>query len=293
MGLRGDFQLTNGVISIGVNNMGAELTNLRSEKTGLEYLWQADPDFWGKHAPVLFPIVGALKDNTYIYQGKTYHMNQHGLVRTMRFDKVAKTDHSISFRLQSTEETLKHYPFRFELFIDYELVDNKVCVRYRVNNLDSALMLFSIGAHPGFRCPLEKGESYEDYSIVFDKPQTLKRYLLDEGLIAPHSEPLLKAEKELRITRDMFDKGALVFKKVNFQRVQLLNKATGHGVAMEASGFPYFGIWAMPGANFVCLEPWHGIADNAITNQRFEDKDGIRTIPGKGEFVTQYSIELM
>jgi len=291
--LSGDFRLTNGVISIGVNNMGAELTNLRSEGTGLEYLWQADPKFWGKHAPVLFPIVGALRDNTYTFQGNTYHMNQHGLARTMRFDDVAKSDHAISFRLRATEETLKHYPFNFELFIDYELIDDKVIVRYRVHNLDSALMLFSIGGHPGFRCPLQHGERYEDYSIIIEPPQTLNRYLLDDGLIAPHTEPLLDGEAEIKLTRDMFDRGALVFKDVDFKSVQILNQATGHGVTMEASGFPYFGIWAPPGADFVCLEPWHGIADNAVTNQRFEDKEGIRTLAGKSEFSTEFSIKVM
>jgi galactose mutarotase-like enzyme len=285
------YTITNGVIMIGVKNAGAELTSLRSEKTGLEYLWQGDPKFWGKHAPVLFPIVGRLKDDTYTYQGRTYHMNQHGLARTMRFELARKKSDAISFRLRYDEETLKQYPFKFQLKIGYALEGDALRVDYEVRNLDDEVMLFSIGAHPGFRCPLLPTEEYEDYSIMWDHDVRLRRYFLEDGLVASHTEPLVLGERELRLTRDMFNRDAIVFKDIGFQRVRLVNRQTGHGVTMSMKGFPYFGIWAKPGANFVCLEPWKGVGDSVHASGRLMDKEGILPLKARDMFRASYSIK--
>lgn len=282
--------LTNGVITIGVRNVGAELTSLRSERTGLEYLWQGDPAFWGKHAPVLFPIVGRLKGDAYTYQGKTYHMNQHGLARTMRFELAEKKSDAISFRLRYDEETLERYPFKFELGIRYALEDDTLRVGYEVRNLDEEVMLFSIGAHPAFRCPLLPGEDYEDYSIVWDHDVRLRRHFIEDGLIDVRTEPIMLGERELRLTRDMFDRGAIVLKDIGFQRVRLESRVTTHGVTMDMAGFPYFGIWAVPGADFVCLEPWKGVGDSVHASGQLIKKEGILPLKAGDTFRASYSI---
>ena len=282
--------LGNGVISIAVAAMGAELMSLRSERTKLEYLWQGDPAFWGKRSPVLFPIVGRLKDDVYTYRDSTYHLPQHGLARILTFELAAKTATMIALRLRSDKETLKQYPFPFELTIDYTLDGNSLRVGYHVYNPEVEPMLFSIGAHPGFRCPLLPGEIYEDYSLVIDGPATLMRHSIEDGLIAKYTKPFHANDHGLKLSRDMFDHGAIVFKNVDIPRMALLNKRTGRGVVMEAAGFPYFGIWAKSGADFVCLEPWHGIADGVDSNQRFEDKEGIIHLKGKSSFHTSYAI---
>ena len=286
--------LTNGKVTIGVKNVGAELTSLRSEETGLEYLWQGDPAFWGKHAPVLFPIVGRLKDDTYTYRGKTYHMNQHGLARTMPFELEKKSDEDgiMTFKLRYNEETLESYPFKFELRIGYILGKELVRVGYEVSNLDDEPMLFSIGAHPGFKVPLMPGEKYEDYHLMWDEDVRLKRHFLEDGLVADHTEPLMLGERELGLTRDMFDRGAIVLKDVDFERIGLFNRVTGHGVTMSMAGFPYFGVWAMPGADFVCLEPWYGIGDAVDASGRLEDKEGIIALKGRDSFRASYAIKV-
>ncbi len=284
--------LTNGIIAIGVKNLGAELTSLKSARTGLEYLWQGDPAFWGKQAPVLFPIVGRLNNDTYTYQGITYHMTQHGLARTMRFELSDTTPTSISFKLRYTEDTLKQYPFKFKLVIRYALDNDTLRVGYDVRNLDASPMLFSIGAHPGFKCPLMAGEKYEDYCLMWDGPTTLNRHFLENGIIPPQTEPFLRGQCELTLSRSMFDRDAIVLKNVDFSRMHVLNKATGHGVTIDMAGFPYFGIWAKPGADFVCIEPWHGIGDNAGAGPRLEDKEGIIELQGRDSFLGSYTITL-
>jgi len=289
-GARDRHTLTNGEITIEVKNAGAELASLHSEKTGLEYLWQGDPKFWGKHAPVLFPIVGRLKDDTYTYRGKIYHMNQHGLARTMSFELAERKADEISFRLRHDEETLKQYPFKFQLKIGYALSGDTLRVGYEVKNLGDDVMLFSIGAHPGFRCPLMPSEEYEDYSIVWDHDVRLRRYFLEEGLVAPHTEPLVLGERELHLTRDMFNRDAIVLKDIGFQSVSLRSRVTTHGVKMEMAGFPYFGIWAKPGADFVCLEPWKGVGDSVHSSGNLMEKEGILPLKARDTYRASYTI---
>ncbi len=285
--------LTNGIIGIGVQNAGAELTSLRSASTGLEYMWQADPTFWGKHAPVLFPIVGRLKDDAYLYDGASYHMKQHGLARTRIFETAEKSETGISFRLRHDDKTRALYPFRFELVIAYTLDGDRLRVGYDVINLGIDPMFFSIGAHPGFRCPLLPGESYEEYRLVFDRAVTQERYLLDDGLVAAQAKPFLNDQRELPLSRAMFDRDAIVLKGAAFARVALEHQTSGHGVTMDMEGFPYFGIWAKPGADFVCLEPWYGIADGVDASGRLEDKEGIIALDGGEVFRASYSITPM
>lgn len=146
---------------------GAELISLKSKEHGLEYIWQGDPAYWGRHAPVLFPFVGRLKDDQYVYQGKTYQMGQHGFARDMDFEVIEHGQEMASFILRSTPETLEKYPFDFELVISYELGGDGITVHYQVANTGEKEMFFSIGGHPAFNVPLEEGLSFEDFYLAF------------------------------------------------------------------------------------------------------------------------------
>jgi len=153
-------------------------------------------------------------------------------------------------------------------------------------------MPFSSGAHPGFRVPLVPGEKYEDYSIVWNEDVSLSRFFLNDGLIASYTEPLMLGERELRLTRDMFDRDAIVLKNARFERIGLINRETGHGVTMSMGGFPYFGIWAAPGADFVCLEPWCGVGDGVNADGYIEHKEGIVKLGGGDMFRRSFSIKV-
>ncbi|MDQ3290846.1 MAG: aldose 1-epimerase family protein, partial [Bacteroidota bacterium] len=142
--------LQNDTFQIGVQEHGAELCSFKNTQTNLEYIWQADPAIWARHAPVLFPIVGKLKDNQYTYKGKSYTLPQHGFARDHAFTLESKTENSLTFLLQQSEASLNNYPFDFRLFISYRLEENALTVAYRVENPSDKNLYFSLGAHPGF-----------------------------------------------------------------------------------------------------------------------------------------------
>ena len=275
-------ELKNEQLSVTVNPRGAELTRIYGVQSGLEYLWDANPEYWAKHAPILFPIVGALKDNSYYYQGAAYSMHRHGFARDMDFTTEAATDTSTSFRLEASQETLDRFPFRFSLLISYRLEGQKLSIRYEVTNPDNKNLLFSIGGHPAFRVPLIKGHQYEDYFLEFEHPETISRWPLEDGLLKTHAQPLLANQQSIRLTRDLFRSDAIVLKHVQSRSISLKSRSTRHGITVRIDEFPYLGLWAPPEAPFVCIEPWHGLADSLHHNQQLEEKEGIITLgPGK------------
>lgn len=286
------YTLSDGNLTVGVSDVGAELTSLRSEETGLEYLWQGDTNVWGRRSPVLFPIVGRLKDDTYTYEGKKYRMTQHGFARDMRFKPVRQSSASIAFKLRDDEKTLERYPFQWQLFIRYTLVNGRVAVAYEVTNRDKAKPLFfSIGGHPGFRCPLLPGERYEDYSLMFANEYSRLRHIHTDGLMTEELEPFLDKNHDMQLARDMFDRGAIIFRYPDVTSIKLLNKMTGNGVRLLTPYAPYLGIWGIRGADFICLEPWCGLPDSVDSNHKLEDKEGIRHLLPEGLFVMSYFIE--
>ena len=247
----------------------------------MEYIWQADPAFWAKSSPVLFPVVGQLKGNTYYYQNTPYSLPRHGFAREMDFAlETSGSDHA-TFLLTDSEETRKKYPFEFKLRISYTLKEGSLAVSYSVTNPSEREILFSLGAHPAFNVPLVSGTPYDDHYLLFSHPEKTARWNISpEGLIETSAEPLLADENQLKLSKALFERDALVFKDLQSQSISLLSNAHGHGIRFSLHGFPYFGIWAAPGADFVCLEPWAGIADSVSHNQQLTDKEGILRLPG-------------
>jgi len=292
------YYLENDQCRVAVNSYGAELSSFirkdLPELGQLEYIWPADPAVWGRHAPVLFPIVGRLANDTYQHQGREYRLPQHGFARDREFALVHQTATTLAFELRADEASRAAYPFEFVLTIRYELRGLGLTVRWEVQNPAAATeLLFSIGAHPAFRCPLIPGETFEDYFFHFDHPVTVERHLLAGGLLTGQTEPLLAAQTELPLTYALFAQDALVLKHFDFTHLTLRSFRSDRAVRLRFDGFPYLGLWTKgPGAPFVCIEPWQGIAGSVGGPTELADKEGILTLAPGGQYAASYTIEL-
>lgn len=259
----------------------------------LEFIWQADPQVWPRHAPVLFPIVGKLQDNSYSYQGQTYQLPQHGFARDEVFELVEEEANRLTFELRDSPATRRAYPFAFRLRISYELEGNTVTVRYGVRNPGDEELLFSIGGHPGFNCPLLPGELFTDYFLEFEQPETLERFLVEDGLLTGETEKVMENKRVLPLRDDLFAKDALVLKSFASGRLTLKSNRHPHQVEVSYEGFPYLGIWSKPvGASFLCIEPWYGIASTIGSSTDLTQKEGIIGLPPGEEFSCSYTIRV-
>lgn len=280
-------------LQITVNSKGAELQSIYSKETGLDYLWNGDPAYWGKKSPVLFPIVGGLKNNSYQYNGITYKMSRHGFARDMDFVLTAQTADSISFSLAASDATLPQYPFLFSLMITYSINQNKVTCTYTVYNTDQQDIFFSIGAHPAFKVPLAAGTTFNDYFLLFDQLETAGKWPLSpEGLILKTALPYFENSNRIELTKPLFYGDALVFDHLQSTGISLQSALTKHGFHFTYHEFPYMGIWSAKDADFVCIEPWCGIADSVDANGDITQKTGIHSlIPGQ-EMSRSWSVQV-
>lgn len=283
--------LENDQLTVTLAAHGAEVQSVRRKETGQEYIWTANPAVWARHAPVLFPIVGKLKDDQYHLEEDPYRMTQHGFARDKDFKVVERAEHQITLGLTADPETTAQYPFNFTLDAGYALVGNRLEITYRVINHDRVPMPFSIGAHPGFLCPAQVNGQAETYSLVFAQEETLERHLLQGGLRTGETRPVLTNSKQLMLDRDLFEDDALVFAGVASDSVSIVPQSTGQPmVSVGFSGFPYLGIWQKVGADFYCIEPWYGVADTVDTDGAFTRKEGIQMLAPEGTFEAAYEI---
>ncbi|ALD20129.1 aldose 1-epimerase family protein [Hymenobacter sp. DG25A] len=284
--------LENELSRVTVQAHGAELSSfIRKDLDNLEYIWPADAAIWARHAPVLFPIVGRLPQDTYTYQGQTYQLPQHGFARDQEFTLMRQTAAELVLELRPNEATLARYPFDFRLIISYRLAGPMLTIGWEVHNPGRGELLFSIGAHPAFRCPLLPDEKFEDYYFEFDHPVTLERHLLEGGLLNGETEPLLDQQQKLPLSYPLFEQDAVVLKHFDFTHLALRSRHSERAVRLRFDGFPYLGLWTkQTGAPFVCIEPWHGIASSVGDTGELADKEGILTLGPGQEFVTSYSI---
>lgn len=285
--------LENAFIKVEISTQGAELQSIFNKQSQLEYLWQGDPAVWPRKAPVLFPIVGKVKDNRYTYTGKEYSLPQHGFARDQEFKLVSSTSSAVVYRLQQSEASLKNFPFEFQLDIVYTINQSTVTVEYKIQNPSAAADLyFSIGAHPGFRCPLKDNETFEDYYLEFEKTEKLSRVLLDGGLRGDAREEVTLTENKLPLSVDLFGpKDAIVVSGLNSECISLKSTKSAHGLHFNYKNYPWFGIWSKPGP-FICLEPWMGVADDIHSTQQLTEKESIQLLKPKTNTSFSYSIEL-
>lgn len=277
------------LLQVVIHHQGAELSSVKNH-SGLEYIWQADKSVWARHAPVLFPIVGKLKGNTYCINEKNYELNQHGFARDSVFSLVSHTTTSCTFELTSDEESRKKFPFDFIFQISYTLDKDTLHTHYKIINPSEQTLLFSVGAHPGFNCPLETDELFEDYYLKFEKTN-LSITQLNGGLLSEQTIPLKLEEDGLRLNSHTFDKDALVFENNQINTISLLSKKSTRKIQLDCKNWPYFGVWSKKGcSNFICLEPWYGVADKENTNHVFAEKAGLIKLEAKKQFDCSFSI---
>lgn len=267
-------------LTAGINTLGSELMYIKG-KNGTDFLWNGDESVWGFRAPILFPICGGLKDDTYTYGGKEYTLPKHGFARRSEFSGKQLDSAKAEFTLGSNSETLKAFPFEFRLIITFELTGNDLKITNSVENLTDGEMYFSIGSHEAFACP----EGIEEYEIQFPKKQTLQSYPIDGNLLLDKTVRILKNEDKLPLKYDYFSVDALVFKDIIFHKAALVHQNSTKRVEVDFGGVNYFLLWTKPGAKYICLEPWHGIQDSICSDGELSHKEGILRL-SKGETFT-------
>ena len=286
------YTLENENIRVVASSNGGELHSIKKINDEPEYLWNGDERYWKYHAPVLFPIVGKVNGGKYKIDGIEYELPQHGLARTREFKLIEKSESRIVFELQYDEETLKVYPFKFVLRIGYTLMEYGVETSYEVINKDNKDIYFSIGGHPAYMCPINQGESFEDYYFEFDKVEKSSKILLNSnGLFTKNKELFMENSKELPLSIEIFKDDAIVFNDLKSNKISLKSRKSDKSVTMDFSGFPYLGLWTKPtGAPFVCIEPWFGHADYEDFNGDFKDKEGINKLAVGKSFKAAYLV---
>lgn len=273
--------ISSGSLTARINPLGAELWSL-TDAAGAEYMTDADPAFWGGHAPVLFPVVGSLAQDRLMLDGVAYPLARHGFARRSMFEVVAADAASARFRLVDSAETCSVYPFAFVLELEFRLADSTLCIKATVSNPGDAALPFSFGFHPAFAWPMPGGAAKLDHRIVFDQPEpgAVRRVNKDSGLLFPEGEATPVQGRELGLREDLFAADAMIW-------TELASRSLSYGAQGGAwldIAFPdmdMLGLWQVPGARYICIEPWQGHADPVGFDADFRDKPGVVSLsPG-------------
>lgn len=270
---------------VGVKEMGAELTSLKSKKTGIEYIWDGNVDVWYGQSPILFPIIGRLLDDKYRYDGKEYTMAKHGIVRKKLFRLESKTADTLVFCQSSDEDSLKSYPFEFDLFVEFKLTENGLSVTHTVVNKDNKVMYYSFGAHPAFNCEIG------DYLEFAENEELLTERIDHESILIEEKFPVDMDGKKIIITKDIFNDDALILSEYKSKAVTL--KSDKHNKTIKFNfDSPLLGIWAKPGASYVCIEPWWGVNDNYDKKPDISEKRAIMSLESEKSKSFNWNIEI-
>lgn len=284
------YHLENDCLKITVNSQGAELKSVFNKSTQEELLWQANPEFWGKSSPVLFPIVGTLKNGSYVFDRKEYKLPRHGFARDFYFKLDEVSESQLIFFLEASPETLQVYPFLFRLQIIYTLKGNSLQVEYKVENLSAVeTMYFSLGAHPAFKVG-RKADEFSNYSLLFNKDTYLKATFLKDGLLTRDKNTITLTNQKLQLNYKLFENDALVLLDIKSDKITLLDSDEKIMLTFEFENFPYFGLWTVKDSCFICLEPWAGVADFDYHDQQLENKTGINTLNPKESWSASWTI---
>lgn len=274
-------------LKIEVSNIGAELTSIKFNN---KEMLHNGKEFWDRQAPILFPTVGRLKDNKTIISNKKYEIPQHGFAKDMKFELIEETENEKVYIAKSNEETLKMYPFKFELYTRYRIDENKLTVEYKVINKDNKEMIFGIGGHPGFKLNMPQEEYYFELEAEEDKVEFMEvegNYISNKP-----AKNILKNNKIIEITKDTFINDAIMMKNLKSRTITLKQKKDNIKILeFNFKEFPILAIWSMPGAPFICLEPWFNYADKVKETGYFKDKEGVITLNPEKEFNCKFSVK--
>lgn len=282
------------MLKIQTKKEGAELTSIQyNDKEmlfqGAQVLDSNGNTFWKRQAPILFPIVGQLKNSKKEIEGKKYEMSQHGFARDMKFEEISKTENEHHYMLKYNEETLKKYPYKFELHVIYEIEKDTLIVTYKVKNVDEKSIYFGLGGHPSFNCDYSNGE----YEIAFSENEDEIEFLkLKDGLIDTEIADNILEDNKIYLKENTFDNDAVIMKNIKSNKVVLQNHKTNKKILeFDFTGFPYLALWSKKGAPFVCIEPWQNTADRIDSTQIYKDKENIIKLEKNKEFECKYSIK--
>ncbi len=280
-------KIENDLFTCEIKDDGAELHSFKRKSDNKEYIWCGNPDIWYGQSPILFPIIGKLLDDKYRYNSAEYSLQKHGFARKRKFALTEKGEDYAIFFQKEDEETLKQYPFEFELYVKFELDNDGLKVSHKVINKSGKEMFFSLGAHPGFN--IEIGDS-----IIFDENETLVTERIDDNaIIAVKDEPLLNNEKEIIITDSIFKTDALILNGFKSKGLTLKSQKDGDIIHFDLGDAPFLGIWAKPGAPYVCIEPWWGVNDDYDKKDDISMKRGIQSLPDNGIFEYSWKIKTL
>lgn len=279
--------ISNENLTASINSQGAELNSLK-DASGREYIWEGNPEFWGKHSPVLFPIVGTLKNNRYLLNGKEYHMTRHGFARDNEFIVKTEDEKSVTFSLVANEKTREAYPFDFDLEIKYTLSSNSLKIDYTVINHGNETMPFSLGAHPAFALP----GNFGSYSIKFEKDEELLSTQLENDLLSDKSIKLPVEDAILPLSYELFRRDALILKEHNSNHLDILENNIPL-LRVLYRDFPHLGIWTRQNAPFICIEPWQGYSDTLTTTGKLEEKEGMLSLKPKEHYKAGFAIQIL
>lgn len=282
------------MLTINTKSQGAELISLQFN--GKEMLFQGakildkeGKPFWKRQAPILFPIVGQIKEGKTMIEGNIYEMSQHGFARDMEFEEISKTQNKHEYILKYNEETLKKYPYKFELKVTYEVIENTLSVTYQVKNIDNKTIYFGLGGHPAFNCNYSNREFEIAFTEKEDKIEFLK---LKNGLIDTEKAGNILENNKIQLKEDTFYNDAIIMKNIKSNKVILQNNKTNKKILeFDFTGFPYLAIWSKRGAPFVCIEPWQNTADKIDSNGIFREKENIKIIEPQNKFECKFSVK--
>ena len=285
------WNIKNNNLSVDISNLGAEMQSIK--KDNVEYLWQGDKKSWKNKATNIFPIIGKLQNGKYFYKDKEYELGSHGLARYMEFEANKLAENKISFKIISNSDTLKSYPFKFEYYIIYEIIENSLNITSKVINIDDKTMYFALGGHPGF-C-LSRGEelTIEDYYLEFDFSSKVDNYLIsNKGLVTGKEEYSLEEDKILRLKASIFDNDALIFNGMA-KGVKLKSDKTKREVYIKYPNMEYLGIWQTPelSPDFLCIEPWTSLPARDGIIEDIE-KQGLVSLEPSREYINTWSISI-
>lgn len=289
------YQIENEILSVQVNDFGAELWSVKSKKTGVEYLWQGDSEFWGGRAYNLFPFIGRMPQGYYTYDGNTYTTRSHGLARYFPFTLECQTENTLTFLFTDNEETKKEYPFSFELRVIFTLQGETLTTRYEVTNTDAREMICAFGGHPGINIPFGKGK-FEDYYLDFGTPSTPLRQLLDatDSFMADKAVPFaLEDGTKLPLKHDLFDHDAIILQN-STGRVCIRSTKDSRYVAMSYDEYPFIGFWQVkkPDAPYICLEPWGALPGLEGKIVELETKPHMTRVPTGEKKAISFTLEI-
>lgn len=275
-----------------ISSFGAELKKFENKALKKNFIWNANPIVWNRSSPILFPIIGELKDGYFQHDNQKYLLSKHGFARDRNFEIILKSESHCKFLLKSDVETKKWYPFDFELYVEYFLAENILDIVYTVKNLSVVPMYFSLGAHPAFCFSEDVNSNLRDLELRFENDNFLLVYSLCNGLLKELVRRIDLIDRKLQLSADIFENDVLIMKDLDSKRLQLKHTITGHTIIVDIGDFPNLGLWSKPNSNFICIEPCCGYNDLQSSSNIIKEKEGIIELDPLSETKKAWSITI-